>query len=727
MNNLPELLAPAGNLNTAITAFKHGADAVYAGLSKFNARERTENLSFDDYGRLMAYAQKYDKKVYLTFNTLIKENELKEALTMLHRICRLMPHAVIVQDLGVLSMIKMYFPHIPVHASTQMGIHNSAGMAVAEKQGIDRVILERQVSMKELGKIRQKSNIELEVFIHGALCCSLSGLCLFSSWMGGHSGNRGKCKQPCRRRYYSPEGNGFFFSANDLYTLNDISVLKKMGIHSLKIEGRLRKSDYTAAVVDAYRIMLDAEAGEEKKYLPKARAILSKALGRKWSTGFFYENRYDEIIESAQLGSSGKVCGRVLDIKKRGFIIQSFQPLRLNDKIRIQPQSGEEGPSFVVTKITKDGKNTDHLRGGEEAFIHCDKEIPQGGLVFKISTSPEDHSTEIKQLPVLRDMICLKVRISVQGLEVSINDHPHISPWIIRENFPPAKKRPVNAGAFIREFMKSGNDRLGIRNVEAELLGDLFISHREIRKFRQQFAEYLNDHYIPVPEPQLEEFSLQEEKTPLLHTLALDKISDYPETAEYDQIAVKNDPRPGDAYILPAFCPEKKLPELREYMQKLIQNGVRHFRLTSLYQFDIVAEINECTLQTAFPLPVTNHKALDLLKTMGAKKIQLWAELEKEALIPLIKQYPGTAEIYRYGRLPVLQTRARLPVSGAITDARGAVFTVVPGEPLSKLYPEAVFSVPTDNFPPVSTYTDLTHAEPGEKTVSRFNFDREMA
>ncbi|MCK4529859.1 MAG: U32 family peptidase, partial [Candidatus Marinimicrobia bacterium] len=150
MKTTPELLAPAGNIEAAITAFENGADAVYAGLGKFNARERTQNFTFDDYGKLMAYANKHGKKVYLTFNTLVKENEIQEALSTLYRVTRLQPDAIITQDIGVVRMLREYFPHIPVHASTQMGIHNSPGVAMAKELGIERVILERQVTMEEL-------------------------------------------------------------------------------------------------------------------------------------------------------------------------------------------------------------------------------------------------------------------------------------------------------------------------------------------------------------------------------------------------------------------------------------------------------------------------------------------------------------------------------------------------------------------------------------------------
>ncbi|MDD5729177.1 MAG: U32 family peptidase, partial [Victivallales bacterium] len=271
---IPELLAPAGNLLAGISAFDAGADAVYAGLSKFNARERSENFTFSALSRLLAYARKYSRKVYLTLNTLVKEHELAEVVELLSEVKRIRPDALIVQDIGVLRIIREYFPEMAIHASTQMGIHNSAGMRIAAEMGVKRVILERQVTLDEIRSIQEKSPLELEVFIHGALCCSLSGQCLFSSWLGGWSGNRGKCKQPCRRRFYGSQGNGFFFSTQDLGTLELVPEFRKMGIAALKIEGRLRKADYVRNAVAAYRLLLDADE-PDRKLLGKARKILS--------------------------------------------------------------------------------------------------------------------------------------------------------------------------------------------------------------------------------------------------------------------------------------------------------------------------------------------------------------------------------------------------------------------------------------------------------------------
>ncbi|MBO4633050.1 MAG: U32 family peptidase, partial [Lentisphaeria bacterium] len=187
-----ELLAPAGNPSVALSAFDAGADAVYCGLRKFNARERSENFTHDDLSRMVAYAHKLRRKVYVTFNTLLKESELDEAAREMAFLAEIRPDAVIVQNLGAARIMREYFPDLTLHASTQLGIHNSSGLEMAKKFGFQRVILERQVTLDELRKMVPdgKPPLEMELFIHGALCCCVSGSCLFSSWLGGWSGNR---------------------------------------------------------------------------------------------------------------------------------------------------------------------------------------------------------------------------------------------------------------------------------------------------------------------------------------------------------------------------------------------------------------------------------------------------------------------------------------------------------------------------------------------------------
>lgn len=726
MKTTPELLAPAGNIEAAITAFENGADAVYAGLGKFNARERTQNFTFEDYGKLMAYANKHNKKVYLTFNTLVKENELQEALSTLYHVTRLQPDAIIIQDIGMVRMLREYFPHIPIHASTQMAIHNSAGVNFAKDLGIERVILERQVTMEEIREIKKNSDLELEVFIHGALCCSLSGVCLFSSWMGGHSGNRGKCKQPCRRRYFSKDGNGFFFSTQDLYMLEDIPRLKEAGVASLKIEGRLRKSDYVASTVKAYRMMLDAQDHEVEQLLPEAKAILSGSLGRKWSGGFYDKEKFDQVIESERLGVSGKQIGRVTSLKDNGFEMETSQVLKLGDKIRVQGKNGLEGPAMTVTKISKDRKAVTRLGNRDRGFIHCDKEIPKDGLVYKTGVSAKEYGRLIEQLPIIKSNLILSINVNSKLITVKVCDHPQMKSWTFELDLPKAKKLAVEASTFISEFKKSSIDEIGIKDVSVKLDGEYFMLQRDIRKIRQSFMEWLEENYTPIEKPIFNFPKKAKQNNLVIHTQALES-NDLPYSIAVNRIAKAEKVKKGEEYILPLFCPEKELPELNLTIQNYYDAGIRHFRVTSLFHFELLKYYDDVEINSGLPLPVCNHLAIQELKERGCSRVQLWVELEKEILDSLSELMPDNVEIYRYGRLPILQTRAIIPVEGDITDARGAEFFIKKDYPLTSLYPSAIFELPLDEIPQVSTFSDLSHTRPGEKTISRFNFDRELA
>ena len=299
-----ELLAPAGTLECAVAAFESGADAVYAGVSRFNARERNRNFTYDEMSRLSRYAKDSGKKFYVTMNTLIKDGEIDGFTAELERLSRLEPDALIVQDWGAVKICRDFFPEFRLHASTQAGIHNRAGLRVAARAGIARVILERQLTLAEVAALAERRPTELEVFIHGALCCSLSGMCCFSSVQGGFSGNRGKCKQPCRRLYRNENGDRSpLFSPDDLQAVALIHSLKQIGIDSFKIEGRLKRADYVQKTVAAYRLLLDNDASD-KKVVEEAEKILKGTAVRAVGVGF-----YDEKNRKSLLGKPSRQTG----------------------------------------------------------------------------------------------------------------------------------------------------------------------------------------------------------------------------------------------------------------------------------------------------------------------------------------------------------------------------------------------------------------------------------
>ena len=737
--NLPELLAPAGNLLAGITALDAGADAVYGGLSKFNARERSENFTFNDMSCLIAYAHKNSRKVYVTLNTLLKEQELPELVEMLSELGRLRPDAVIVQDIGVMRIIREYFPDMEIHASTQMGIHNSAGLKIAEKMGIKRVILERQVTLEELKTMQTDSPLDLEIFVHGALCCSLSGQCLFSSWLGGWSGNRGKCKQPCRRRFFGSKGNGFFFSTQDLSTLDLVHNFKEMGVASLKIEGRLRKPDYIQNAVAAYRMLLDAEEKPNRKLLGEARKILSGTYGRKWSHGFYSDESSKTLIKHDSPGAAGLLCGRVEVADDKGFGFKTANRLHLGDRLRVQPTTGDEGPALTITKMSVAGRQTMKAINGQECFIFCDKEIPMRGLVYKIGENYNDMQGRLANLPEMRSALDLELMVSATEIQVTFLNvdcpvwkHPLLA--------QPAKTHALNAERVISEFTATRSEDLRAGNIHVDIDGEYFVPASELKTVRRAFwdwalenvnidniynsnvktlAKFQKD-YQEIKKTEVKAGELPETIVMGVNTKLPGKrraIKAYP-------IASTN--RMTDEAILPSFCPEQHIESLRRMIKDAYERKIRRFRVTSLFALELLKEYDNIQICTGFPLPVCNSMAVKELADYKVEKIQGWIELERDALTALIEKSVLPVEIYRYGRPPLLATRAYISTQGEIKDARSNSFEVREDKRthIASVYPTNVFSIP--RIPESADYYDLSNANWNARDIEDFNFNNTL-
>ena len=222
----------------------------------------------------------------MTLNTLVKENELPRLVEFLARWTGMGVDGVIVQDLAVARLVRNHFPGIPLHASTQMTIHNSLGVRQLEELGFERAVLARELHMDEIGQIVRTSRIGIECFVHGALCFSISGQCYFSSFLGGHSGNRGRCAQPCRRQYKYRGKEGYYFSTNDFSSIDMLPELIDAGVASLKIEGRMKSAEYVASVVGAYRLALDAPERKRAEAVAQAKELLKLSFGRVPTKGF---------------------------------------------------------------------------------------------------------------------------------------------------------------------------------------------------------------------------------------------------------------------------------------------------------------------------------------------------------------------------------------------------------------------------------------------------------
>ena len=322
-----ELLAPAGNIESLEAAIGEGADAVYLGLKSFNARLRTTNFAWNQFEATVEALHRQNKKVYVTVNTVTEERETERLYRFLAYLNEIGPDALIVQDYAIMRMAQEFFPNLELHASTQMNIESSNAVRLLQKNGVKRVVLARELGLEEIQKIKNETGADLEVFVHGALCVSESGLCLFSSFLGGKSANRGMCAQACRRFYTAevPGGikQGYYFSPCDLQLLDQIPDLIDAGVDSFKIEGRMKSAEYVGTVVSAYRYVIDHYKEDRKGALATGKRILAGDFARSKTTYWYgfksleegVENAAAKILNPDQAGGTGIYLGKIAATK----------------------------------------------------------------------------------------------------------------------------------------------------------------------------------------------------------------------------------------------------------------------------------------------------------------------------------------------------------------------------------------------------------------------------
>ena len=318
----PELLAPAGNIESFYAAINAGCDAVYLGGKVFGARAFSNNFTNEQILEVVNYAHLYGVKVYITCNTLIYEDEVESFMEYIEYLHKISVDAVIIQDIGMMDLIRKTFPNLEIHASTQMHIHNLEGAKLLSSLGIKRVVLARETSIEEIKKIKESTNIDLEIFVSGALCMSYSGQCLMSSLIGNRSGNRGSCSQSCRMKYdlYNDEtklsSDSYLLSTKDLNTLEYIGELIDLGIHSIKLEGRMKSEYYVYQAVKLYRSAINSYI-ENKKVNIDCKEVekLQTIFNRNFTKGFLFNESNDNFLNSFRPNHMGIKIGDVIDYK----------------------------------------------------------------------------------------------------------------------------------------------------------------------------------------------------------------------------------------------------------------------------------------------------------------------------------------------------------------------------------------------------------------------------
>lgn len=369
---MPEILAPAGNREMAQAAFAAGCDAIYVGAKQFGARAYSKNFEQDELIALIGEAHWRGVKVFLTVNTLLKEEEMEDALAMVRPLAAVGLDAVILQDLGLTARLRKELPHLERHASTQLSVTSLAGAEVLKAIGFTRVVLGRETSHEEAQRIIDETGLEVEIFAHGSLCVSVSGQCLLSAFSGGRSGNRGCCAQPCRKSYTleRPDGTvlgkeNTYLSPRDLMTLDEATTFATMGVNALKIEGRMKKPEYVFAAVRAYRAAL---CGEETH-----ADALRLMTNRPFTKGFiFHDFGVDYTFDQHQ--PTGEAVGNICRMKNGKLALHPTRALYSGDMLRLQGKRG----AFPYT--------VQQTMNAGESLLFSQNDMPIGSTVYRVYT-----------------------------------------------------------------------------------------------------------------------------------------------------------------------------------------------------------------------------------------------------------------------------------------------------------------------------------------------------
>ena len=501
---LPELLAPAGSFEHMKAAILAGADAVYFGGTRFGARAYAENFDKDTVIRALDYVHFHGRRAYMTVNTLLKERELQEELYDY-----LLPYyeagldGVIVQDPGAASFLREHFPEMEIHGSTQMMITTVSGALTARDMGMNRVVPARELSCEEIRRMKEETGLEIEIFIHGALCYCYSGQCLFSSMYGGRSGNRGRCAQPCRLPYRARDVRGrsmcrearHLLSPRDLCSLDTLPSMIEAGVDSLKIEGRMKNVDYVAGVTSIYRKYLDLYAsGQPYRVDPHDREILEELYSRSGFTdGYWLQHNGPQMMSIDTPRHLGRKLGRIEQIRKNRLLLSLNSPVSPRDLIVIPGGREEElvltVPSSLDSILHKKGRQweltlnapkTPWLRPGLPVYRRHNEKLEtwiREEILQKELRYPVDGSIDLK----LGQPICL--RLQCRGTEISI-----VGPQPM-----PAEKRPIREEDILRQMKKTGQVPYVLRDFQINMTEDLFLQASLLKEMRQQAYQALQD------------------------------------------------------------------------------------------------------------------------------------------------------------------------------------------------------------------------------------------
>lgn len=635
-----ELLAPVGSKESLIAAIEAGCDAVYLGGTFFGARKFASNFNETEMKEAVLYAHQYGVKVYVTANTLIYENEIEGFLKYMEFLQKINVDAVIMQDIGMMDKVRKTYPNLSIHASTQMHIHNLEGAKLLEKLGLERTVLARETDIETIKKIRENTNIQLEIFVHGALCMCYSGQCLMSSLIGGRSGNRGTCTQCCRLPYDFYSGNhkvnkdSYLLSTKDLNTLSHLNELLDLNIDSLKIEGRMKSPEYVYQVVHIYRMAIDAYYEKKKIDLTEEVRKLQIIFNRKFTKGFLFHEENNQFINPYRPNHMGVEIGKVISYQNGFATILLSESLNRLDGIRIV---GKEDIGFTVLKMFFHKKEVQKGKKGDTISIKVDQKVGIGDIVLKTKDVEliEEIHEKIKQRNRKVKLIGKLIAKKNEPLKLIVDWNQQkieIEGDLVEESV----NYPTTEQDLSHSLSKLGNTVFTFEKLFIEKDENIFVRVFSVNEMRRKMVDQLLE-MSNLSKPLLKKeykITLREEiEEPGFSVLV---------TSQKDYEAVKNKK-------IKSIYLNKDLYYSIEDDRKVLKLGRVISNYNTLHLDALIGELGglesypNCI--TDFSLNVVNSYSVAFLQSMGARRITLSYELNDNQIEDLINGYKNRYHI----------------------------------------------------------------------------------
>lgn len=635
-----ELLAPAGNMDSLKAAVMAGCDAVYLGGVLFGARAFAGNFTNEEIVYAINYAHLYGVKVYVTINTIIYDSEVERFLDYVRFLHKNNVDAVIIQDIGMFDLLRKKFPNLELHASTQMNIHNYDGALLAKNLGFKRVVMARETPIDVIKKIKEEIDIEIEVFIHGALCVSYSGECLLSALVGKRSGNRGTCAQICRKKYdfYDDDKNklntnNYLLSTKDLCTLKYVDKLIEIGVDSLKIEGRMKRSPYVYLVTKTYRKVIDNYYNTGKLKIDENDIIeLKKMFNRNFTKGFMLNEDNNNFTYDKRPNNIGIEVGQVISKVKNDLKIKLTYDVSVHDGLRILDDKEDKG--LVINKMFINNKSVLEAKKGDVITLKYDKYVEKNSKVLLTSSK--------KQLDSISEAIKNQERFVYVDLSFTAKENENLKLTItdglntVTEVLDKTPMRAINKETSLdvikKQLSKLGNTVYKARSITLNLDDNLFINIKDINEIRRRAISKLN-------EKRLYKIDFVEKD----YTIG---VPDFPSIKQTAVLVNKENKSLKDKYDLIYTEDEKTKDEDSIIVLPRITNE-HPFVKNAVMTGDFGGLLKYDNFQTNFSFNVVNSYSVAFLHSLGAKLVTLSYELS-------LSQIKNMIEIYkkRYNKNP---------------------------------------------------------------------------